>query len=310
MLADDLRSFRRSWVHHTGMQIATLTVLTATFSVVIFVLLLSSNVRKVISAWGDTVQVTAYLREDIDEAATTRLQKAISALPEVANIDYIARESATAQFKTQMASYAPDLLNDADFANPFPASFRISLKGGVKSDEDLHKLEGVSAQIGKLDGVEDVSYGQSWVKNYSTFVSFIMAGAGIMIGIMLLGGLFVVGNSIRASISSRVEEIEILELVGATAGMIRRPYVSEGFLMGASAALSALVLNFGLHLWAKQALSASPTMARMGSLLSFLDPLSVLLAIAVGGCIGALGAWLTIRRMNDGWSASQRLEAR
>jgi cell division transport system permease protein len=292
------------------MQIATLTVLTATFSVVIFVLLLSSNVRKVISAWGDTVQVTAYLREDIDEAATTRLQKAISALPEVANIDYIARESATAQFKTQMASYAPDLLNDADFANPFPASFRISLKGGVKSDEDLHKLEGVSAQIGKLDGVEDVSYGQSWVKNYSTFVSFIMAGAGIMIGIMLLGGLFVVGNSIRASISSRVEEIEILELVGATAGMIRRPYVSEGFLMGASAALSALVLNFGLHLWAKQALSASPTMARMGSLLSFLDPLSVLLAIAVGGCIGALGAWLTIRRMNDGWSASQRLEAR
>jgi cell division transport system permease protein len=306
MLADSLKSFSRSWVQHTGMQLATLSVLTATFSIVAVVLSLSMNVNKFLASWGDTVQVTAYIQEAVTDAQIEQITRTIEAMPAVGKVAHTPRDIATENFKTQMASYAPDLLTDADFANPFPASFKISLKGGLKSDEDFKTLEKVAAGIGAIKGIEDVSYGQSWVKSYSTFVSAMAASGGTTIAILLLGGLFVVSNSIRAGISARREEIEILELIGATASMIRRPYVVEGALLGGIAAILAIGISFGVQTWQISLLSKNLELARLVSQVSFLGAFAALLFIVLGSFLGAFGAWVTVRKINDGWSAAQK----
>jgi cell division transport system permease protein len=307
-IKDDLRSFRRSWVHHTGMQLATLTVLVATFTVVGFILSLSMNLKRVITAWGDGIQIAVYLSEDVGDKQTSTLEKQLAQMSGVSSVTFVSREKATDHFKSQMASYAPDLLSDAEFSHPFPASFQVSLKGGVQQSEDLKRLEELVAEISHLDGVEDVSYGQSWVKNYSAFVTALSASGGIVALILLAGGIFVVGNSIRASIASRREEIEILELVGATQSMIRRPYIAEGAMMGALAAVVALSMNFGLHLWQVSVMKSTLAFARIAEQFVFLDTASVCVLLACGAVLGGMGAWLTVRRINDGWAASQRFE--
>ena len=306
MLGDSLNSFRRSWIQHTGMQLATLSVLTATFSIVAIVLSLSLNVKKFLVSWGDSVQVTAYIEESVGDTRLEQIQKQIEAMPVVAKVVHTARDVATENFKTQMASYAPDLLADSDFANPFPASFKISLRGGLKTDEDFKMLEKVAAQIGEIKGIEDVSYGQSWVKSYATFVSALAASGGTTIAILLLGGLFVIGNSIRASISARREEIEILELIGATASMIRRPYVVEGALLGGIAAVIAIIISFSIQTWQISLLSKNLELARLGSQVSFLGAFVTLSFVALGTFLGGFGAWMTVRKINDGWSAAQK----
>lgn len=308
-IKDDLRSFRRSWIHHTGMQLATFTVLTATFAVVGFVLSLSLNLNRLLASWGDTVTLTAYLKEEVTTDRLEALQAEIKKMPVVSKIEHTPREAATERFKAQMASYAPGLLDDSDFANPFPASFRISLVGGVRTEEDVKTLETLAKQIGALNGIEDVSYGQSWVQNYSGFVSGLTTSGSVMMLIMLVGGLFVVGNSIRASIAARREEIEVLELIGATAGMIRRPYIAEGAFMGFLAAVTALGICFALHLWQTSLLSSNVALARVVGEVSFLGAFLSIGFTVGGAALGAFGAWLTIRKINDGWSASQRASA-
>jgi cell division transport system permease protein len=226
----------------------------------------------------------------------------------VGEISYVPREIATENFKKQMASYAPNLLADADFSNPFPSSLRLTLDGGVSNSVDVERLEKMAANIQKIKGVEDVSYGQSWVQNYSSFVSTLYASGGVMSVILLCGSLFVVGNSIRTSISARREEIEILELVGATSSMIRRPFVTEGFLMGGMAAIFALVFNGLLHIWQTSVMSSSVVLSRLVPLMSFLNVATIVGFLLFGAALGALGAWLTVRRINDGWSAKQALE--
>jgi cell division transport system permease protein len=307
-ITDDLRSFRRSWVHHTGMQLATLTVLSATFTVVGFVFILSMNLKRVLTSWGDSVQVTVYLNEDIPETRVKALESEFIAMPEIGAVKYVAREQATEKFRTQMASYAPDLLSDAEFAHPFPASFQLGLKAGVREAADVARLEELSGRLMKIDGIEDVSFGQSWVKNYSSFVSALSASGSVVAAILLTGGIFVVGNSIRASIAARREEIEILELVGATRAMIRRPYIVEGAMMGIVASLFSLALNLGIHLWQVSVMKSSIAFARIAAEFSFLSPLMSVGLVVAGGVFGALGAWFTVRQINDGWAASQRLE--
>lgn len=306
---DDLRSFRRSWVHHTGMQLATLSVLTATFTVVVFVFALSFNLKRILSSWGDTSQMTAYLKEDSSDESVRALKTKLESLTGVASVELIPAEVATESFKAQMASYAPDLLSDSDFSNPFPASLRVSLKRAVESEEDIARLEKLAKVIGAIPGVEDVSWGQGWVRNYSAVVSAINASGGVIMLILLCGSLFVIGNSIRASISARREEVAILELVGATSTMIRRPFVSEGFIMGTIAAVIAIVANAGLFYWQKLALSKTIALARVVPILSFMNPWLIIGFFFVGGFLGAIGAWLTVRKINDGWSASQAQDA-
>jgi cell division transport system permease protein len=286
------------------MQLATLSVLAATFSVVAFVLSLSLNLKRVLSNWGDGVQMTVYLNDDLEEDGIKKLKAELGRFKDVTSINFVNREVATENFKKQMASYAPDLLADADFSNPFPASFKLSLKTGVADDADVARLENLAAAVGSLEGVEDVSYGQSWVKNYSSFVSTLYASSGVMAVILLAGSLFVVANSIRASISARREEIQILELVGATASMIRRPYVVEGLIMGALATFVAIGLNLGLHFWQKSVMAGSLVLSRLVPMFTFLDALTILSFLAVGAGVGAFGAWVTVRKINDGWSAS------
>lgn len=305
---DDLKSFKRSWVHHTGMQLATLTVLAATFSVIAFVLSLSLNLKRVLASWGDGVQMTVYLKDDVSDEGAAKIKLDFEAMKEIKEVTYVPREVATDNFKRQMAGYAPDLLADADFSNPFPASLRLSLKGGVATEQDVGRLEQLAGVIRQVAGVEDVSYGQSWVHNYSSFVSTLHAASSVMALILLAGSILVIGNSIRTSITARREEIEILELVGATSAMIRRPFVIEGLFMGALASSFALALNLALHIWQKSMLSSSLVLARLVPLISFLDFFSMVIFLTVGAVMGALGAWLTVRRINDGWSARQNLE--
>lgn len=305
-LSEAMKSFKRSWVHHTGMQLATLSVLTATFTVVAIVLSLSLNVNRFLASWGETVQITAYLAENVSDQRVGEIQKQLEALSTVASVSHVPRDVATENFKTQMAGYAPDLLTDADFVNPFPASLKVSLKGGVHSDQDFKTLEAVATDIRAIKGIEDVSYGQSWVKSYSTFVSALAASGGTTILILLVGALFVVGNSIRAAITARRDEIEILELIGATASMIRRPYVVEGGALGFIASVIAIGISFSVQAWQLSLLSKNLELARIVSQVSFLGFIVTGLFIIFGTFLGAFGAWVTVRKINDGWSAAQK----
>nr|MCM2280507.1 ABC transporter permease [Pseudobdellovibrionaceae bacterium] len=301
-----LRSFRRSWVHHTGMQLATLSVLAATFTVVAFVLSLSLNLKRVLSHWGESAQMSVYLEDTIQAADREALKAALEKDQRIRSVEFVGKEQATSAFRQKMSSYAPDLLEDTEFSNPFPASFQVSLVPGVSGDVLAATFEAIAQQLSAFKGVEDVSYGQSWVRNYSAFVGALSTGGWVIVAILIAGSFFVIGNSVRASIAARRDEIEILELVGATSRMIRAPFVFEGAALGWLAAAISLAINFGLYLWEAKLLQSSMAFARLGSNLAYFGVLACLGLLFAGAMVGALGAYFTIRKINDGWAASQK----
>ena len=182
----------------------------------------------------------------------------------------------------------------------------MAFVGGVKTDADVKRMEQIAARVGKIEGVEDVSFGQGWVKNYSRFVSAISASGGVIVLILIIGSLFVTGNSIRVSVSGRREEVEILELVGATPAMIRRPFVMEGLLTGFIASVIAIALNIGAYAWQCSLMKPSLIFAGVADQISLPGVLQALGLLLIGTLMGAVGALLAVRQINDGWSASHR----
>lgn len=300
----------RSWRHHPGTQLATLGVLTATFAIVIFMLTLSMNFRRVLTVWGEKIQVAVYLEDGLPSVATEALKRQIEKISAVAEVELISKEKAADLFRDQMASYAPDLMDDPEFTTPFPASFNVRLKAESSADASLAQIERLAKQLQSMDGVEDVSYGQSWIRNYASFLNVIQA-VGIAIGgILMLGALLIVGNSIRTLVAGRREEIEILELIGATRNFVRRPYIAEGALLTAVAAALAVAANGAIFAWQLGVMKKSLAFARIATEFHFFPIWQMAMIVALAAGFGAVGAWLTVRSMNDGWAAARKLAAK
>jgi cell division transport system permease protein len=302
---DDVKVIARSWRQHFGMQFAILSVLIATFSIVGFMVCLTLNFQRVLTVWGEQVQVSAYLEDGIDSAVLQDLKKRMESRSDVSVVQYVSKEKAADLFRDQMASYAPDLMSDAEFATPFPASLQIHLREDRRADGQVATLEALARDLEKSPGVEDVSYGQSWVRSYASFVGVVKTIGAIVGLILLLASVFIVANSIRTLISGRRDEIEIFELIGATSGHIRRPYIVEGTLLCFVAALGAIVINLALYSWQMSLMKKSLAFARMAQEFHFLSFTQIAVFMIASTLLGAIGAWLTVRSMNDGWAAAR-----
>lgn len=291
---------------HPGVQITTFIVLTGTFFIITNFFLAKTNFDNVVTSWGEKVQLNVYLSDKATETERTAIHSRLSQLKEFDKLKFISKEQAAKDFMSSMESYAPDLLGNEDFGNPLPASFELSLKASIPVGQHVSILKAAAASVKKIIGVEDVSYGQGWVENYSKFVAGVKNTSYSLLLLLIIGTMLIVGNSIKSSISQRVDEIEVLELVGATKNMIRAPYVVEGAFWGLVCSVTAIIISYFFYLWQIQVISTELNFMTMLENLNFFSTAQVLLLILLGTLLGAAGAYLSVSRYNTGWAAASK----
>lgn len=286
-----------------ALKISTLVVVTACFVVMGASLLLTINLQKILTLWGDDIQMTVYLAEDLTVENRQEIEAGLKAEPKIGKVELITQEMALGDFRKQLATYAPDLAQDDDLLKLIPASLQVSLSKDIPLSEQNAVLASLAEEIRELAGVEDVSYGQDWVEKYSALVTAIDTGLKGLGLVVLLASIFVMSNVIRASIESRREEIGVLELIGATSYMIRKPFLINGFILGGGSSLLALLICFGMYSGTRHLFLTQLSFLQLGNHLSFFGIGLSLLFVLIGVGIGGLGSYLCVRRINDGWAA-------
>jgi len=222
------------------------------FSLLIFGLFLvgTFNLFGIIRIAESKVEIDAYLSDDISLKEVNSLKSKISKIVGVKSVNYLSKERAMEKFKKEMKS-APELLKALE-TNPLPPSFKISVEEGYNSLEDIKKI---SNKIRIFEGVEDVQYGV-----FDVVIGLVISFASI----------FVVSNTIRLTVISRKESIEVMKLVGATDRMVRSPFMLEGVIEGGvGGAVSAGIL-YGLYVISQKFVSYFfPTNILFGALVIF-----------------------------------------
>lgn len=198
----------------------SLTLLGVFFVVII-------NATSLTERLGSRLEVVAYLKDNVSGELLTGLEENIKSFPEVREIAYISKEEALASLKKGLAD-DPSVLDGIE-GNPLPASLVIRLKddfqnsGGIKSV--TRKLRGISS-------VEDLQYGGELLERFSVLISVIkFGGAALGLG-LILSTLLIVSNTIKLTIQTRMDEVEVMRLVGATPLFIKTPFFIEGGILG------------------------------------------------------------------------------
>lgn len=191
--------------------------------------LVSLNLNEVLRELQTELEVSAFLTRDADPNLLMRTVRDWTA---VATAEFTGRD----QVLNELVADLPSLRQAAALVeNPLPDTISLRLFDPSQTPE-------VRARLLALPGVADVEDGSEAVETFLAVNDALRVGGSILIVVLLGSALFAIVNSIRAAITARRREIEVMRLVGATRGFIRAPFLIEGFLLGLFSAVATLAL--------------------------------------------------------------------
>jgi cell division transport system permease protein len=196
------------------------------------------NVSAWIQGWDETWSMSIYLRDDVSDDQREALASYLNHLPSAEIKRYISKDAALREFKRILGPQAR--LLDGLETNPLPASFEVAFKKEATKSKDFYLVKN---EIERMAGVEEVQYSEEWLGRFESFIHMARVLGLVVGGLLCVGVLFIISNTIKLTIYSRREEIEVMKMVGATDWFIRMPFLVEGLLQGMiSGALSIAIL--------------------------------------------------------------------
>ncbi len=183
------------------------------------------NGWQMLQSLKNRLEMQVFLLDTVSLEDAHQLRKQLLAIPGVDSVAFVSKYDAMQQFQKEFGENILDVLGD----NPLPASFRIQLKPAYHSRQ---KVTAIMEKIKKYPEVEDVTYRYDLLTLIEKYLK-IFFGVGMLLGgVIAVVSLVLISNTVRLAILSRREEIQIMRLVGATPGFVRRPFLVQGFYLG------------------------------------------------------------------------------
>ncbi len=266
--------------------VVTIGTITLALLIVSLFLLIFVNLESAAENWSERVQVTVYFDKELSAQDQTLLNQKISALSGVSRVNYVTREEALKRFKSRLKGQ--ETLLEGVRSEVLPTSFEIALK---RSHRDTAAIENFVTVLKKIPGIAEVQYGEEWVRRFNSFLNFMRLLGALLGGFLIIAVVFIVSNTIKLTIYSRRDELEVMSLVGATRLFIKAPFLLEGLIQGMTGSIFSIFLLFVLYEGflhnAGSFLTFNPTTSGLG-FLPFEYVAGILLAGALLGFIGSL----------------------
>ncbi|AJE03175.1 permease-like cell division protein FtsX [Geobacter pickeringii] len=271
--------------------VLTIGTIALALLIVSLFLLVFVNLESTADEWSGKIQVTAYFDKEPDSAELSALMSRVKAIEGTDKVTFVGKLEAMKRFRARLKGQ--ETLLDGVPADVLPSSLEIALKR--KSRED-GAIETYVARLKKVPGITEVQYGEEWVKRFNAFMNFLRFVGALLGAFLLLAVLFIVSNTIKLTIYSRKDELELMELVGATRLFIKAPFLIEGIIQGAVGAFIALLIlvaaYFGFLHSATNFVNFSVSVAG----LSFLPPAYIAGIVGGGIILGFLGSITSLRK--------------
>jgi cell division transport system permease protein len=220
------RAFQNMWrnlfPNFTTIGVITISVLIfSTFSLIAF------NLASSLKIWEEKIEVIAYLDRKTPIHEVESLLEKSRLIAGVESVKYVSPSDAMAFMETRLGSQK-NLLGGIQ-PTILPPSLEVRLKEDYRNPG---KIKEIVSQLKQFPQFEEIQYGQEWVETFSSLVHILRVTQWVLGGLLLVAMIFIISNTLQLAISSRREEIEIMQLVGASPSFIRIPFYVEGIIQG------------------------------------------------------------------------------
>lgn len=273
-----------------------------TTGVMILVLFLFSGLMslnylssQIVLVLEEKVDVSVYFKNEASEEEITKVKSDLESLSTVKNVEYVSRDQALDEFKARHAgdTLVQDSLAELD-ENPLQSSLNVKAGDSTQYASIVSFLEGnkFRSLVDKINFYENeqviarVLAISGGLQNWGFLVTMALA----------LIAVLVTFNTVRLTIYSQKQEIEIMRLVGGSNWHIKAPYLVEGGLYGALAATTVAILFYPVAFFISPKVEAlMPGVSLIGYFASNIIQFISLLFF-IGILLGVTSSFVAIRR--------------
>lgn len=276
---------RNIWSNRT-MSLASVGVLVSCLLLTGAAFLFSMNISAAMKTIEGNNSVKVYMQQGLPVLSSVKAGQEIKKLDNIKSCKFVPKDEAIEKVMNMLGEKDASLLAGLSGKdNPLPDAYQVSFK-------DLSKYKTTVEQIKKIAGVGSVNDYSDIAAKLTKLDHMITTGGFWIILLLSLVSLFIISNTIRATMFSRRLEISIMKSVGATNWFIRVPFIVEGVIIGLiSGVLASMLLQL---IYGKlTGMLTSITMFApipMGSISGALTGVFLL----AGGIFGALGGAISI----------------
>jgi cell division transport system permease protein len=194
-------------------------------------------------------KLSRYVKENIvlnifvDDAAhetdVLQLQKQLDGNTMVKQTLYVSKELAARNLQKDLGE---DFVKFLGY-NPLSQSLDVYLKADYANNKDIEKFK---ADLLKNPLVKEIKYQQSLVDQMNQNLTSISLVILVFAGIFVILSVALINNTIRLAIYSQRFLIKSMQLVGATKGFIRKPFLLYGIWHGLLGGLIAIIILIGI----------------------------------------------------------------
>ncbi|MCH7669790.1 MAG: ABC transporter permease [Acidobacteria bacterium] len=278
MLSEAFRNISRNLVVVLGAVLAVFISLFLTFGSIIF----GQIAEVTLQEWQEDVRVIAYLRDDVVDPAG--LVAEVSSWDGVENVNFFSKPQAIEEARRLFASDPARLRLLEENPSFIPASLRIA-------PSDLEDVEGVAAQLQGLPGVDKVRSADDAVERLISLRTALQTFSLVLATALGIAAIALIANTIHMAIYARRDEIEIMQLVGASRWFVRTPFIIEGVVEGTLGGLFSV--GFVLALYRTALRAEIPNLISIDVGNAFLSQWSVLIVV-FGAVVGFVGSSLSL----------------
>ena len=208
-------------------------------SLVLFMLgllgLLVLDARKISDYVKEHIQLNVYLQDDVNQQDLNLFIQALNESDFVRSTRYVSKEEALDSLRKELGEGAMGMIDN----NPLPATIDINLKASYANTDSMRQIKD---QLSAIRLVREVAYQQTEIKkmneNFRTVAIIIL----IFCALLLFVAIVLINNTIRLAMYSKRFLIKSMQLVGATKGFIRWPFLKKGFVHGFYAGIVSSIL--------------------------------------------------------------------
>ena len=213
--------------------------LTTVVSVTLVLLIIGIIALITVSAASETrrlrerLEVSVVMADTVSNARAEALAKEIEKSPYALSVGVVSKEAA---LKIWKADTGEDL--EALFGvNPLSPEVAFTVKSGYSSEDSLRVIE---KRISGFEGVAGVALPDSaMVESMNRNIERFSIVLGVIALVMVIISFVLINNTVHLAIYARRFTIHTMQLVGATSGFIRSPFVKSNMLSGLLAGLVA-----------------------------------------------------------------------
>lgn len=275
---------------HFALAFSSISSVTITLVLLGLFLLLNQNIGKITVQIEESVALYAQIEPETTGEAIDTLVTKVKETPGVLHVQYSDKHQELEDFIEKRGEEGEALFGQfRGDENPFLDALIINIKSG-------YDVKPVMESVTGLEGIYKVSMGSESIQQLmDTMQTFRNAG---LVFVVVLGGIaiFLISNTIGATIHSRDEEIAIMRTVGATNWYIRWPFIIEGMIIGLlGSIIPILIVVIGYEKF------YTAQFEGLGSMFS-LVPVNPLVwevsgtLLLLGVLVGALGSLITVSR--------------